>query len=93
MKVFVAGGTGFVGNSVVRELVRRGYDVVVLVRKGSESKVYQHGNVSVVIGNILDPKTLHPKGCSAIINLVGIIKVFPKRGITFEKMKEWAQNR
>jgi len=33
LRVFVVGGTGYIGKHVVRELVRRGHDVVCLARK------------------------------------------------------------
>ncbi|MEM3806045.1 MAG: GDP-mannose 4,6-dehydratase [Desulfurococcus sp.] len=31
MRILVTGGTGFIGHSVARYLVKRGYDVVVLI--------------------------------------------------------------
>jgi nucleoside-diphosphate-sugar epimerase len=39
MKVALIGGTGFVGNYLVDELIRQAHDPVLLVRPGSESKV------------------------------------------------------
>ena len=38
MKVFLTGGTGFVGSEVLRQLVTAGHTVRVLVRPGSEEK-------------------------------------------------------
>jgi divinyl chlorophyllide a 8-vinyl-reductase len=35
LRVFVVGGTGYIGRAAVRELVRRGHDVVCFVRPGS----------------------------------------------------------
>jgi nucleoside-diphosphate-sugar epimerase len=37
--IFVAGGTGYIGGQLLRELVRRGHAVRALARRGSEGKL------------------------------------------------------
>lgn len=88
MKVFVTGGTGFVGSEVLRQLVAAGYTVRALVRPGSESKLAVHDHVEVHHGDATEPQTLAGalEGCDAVIHLVGIIREFPGRGITFERL-------
>ena len=88
MKVFVTGGTGFVGNEVIRQLVAAKHVVRALVREGSEDKLAVEANVEVVFGDATDPDSLNATmaGCDAVIHLVGIIREFPRRGITFEKL-------
>jgi NADH dehydrogenase len=88
MQVFVTGGTGFVGSAVVRHLLAAGHQVVALVRPGSESKLVEGANVRLHPGDISDPQSLNGgmAGCEAVINLVGIIREFPRRGVTFERM-------
>ena len=54
MKILVTGGTGNVGGSVVKELLKRGAEVRVLARKQPESKKLPAG-VEVAIGDLLDP--------------------------------------
>ncbi len=85
MKVFVAGGTGFVGEHLVRELRRSGYTAVTLSHKRSQGAVE---GVDVVPGDVLDRRAVAEamKGCDAAINLVGIIREFPGKGITFQKL-------
>jgi len=39
MKVFVTGGTGFVGQEVLKQLLAAGHEVRALVRAGSENKL------------------------------------------------------
>ena len=39
MKVALFGGTGFVGNYIVDELLKQGYEINILVREGSEHKL------------------------------------------------------
>jgi NADH dehydrogenase len=88
MKVFVTGGTGFVGREVLRQLVEAEHGVRALVRPGSEEKLAVHEGVELVSGDATDPATLAGAlaGCEAVIHLVGIIREFPSRGITFEHL-------
>lgn len=88
MRVLVTGGTGFVGRQVVSELVQRGHEVRCLVRSGSEKKLPHPGAIQVVPGDVTQPNTLPAamQGCDAVVHLVGIIREFPARGITFQKM-------
>lgn len=89
VKVFVAGGTGFVGSHLCQELLSRGHTIRLLVhsRRGGEASGIEHSQ-----GDVCDPEscTEGAKGCDAIINLVGIIREFPGRGITFERMHQGA---
>lgn len=88
MKVFVTGGTGFVGNEVLRQLVAAGHHVRALVREGSEDKLAVLEKVEVHSGDVTAADSLKGAmaGCDAVIHLVGIIREFPGRGITFEKL-------
>jgi uncharacterized protein YbjT (DUF2867 family) len=88
MRVFVTGASGFVGNEVVRELLNRGHEVRALVRPGSQKKLQDRDRVEVVQGDCLHPEILRPaaQGCDAVIHLVGIIREFPGRGVTFERV-------
>lgn len=88
MRVLVTGATGFVGRYVVRELLTRGHDVRCLVRPGSEGKLEPWEGVGVCAGDVLHPEEVAraAQGCEAAVHLVGIIREFPGRGVTFEKV-------
>src|SRR3989304_10198761 len=88
MKIFLTGGTGFVGKRILHDLLENKYQVRCLTRKGSEQKISQYKDVDVVHGDIADAASLDGKlvGCDAVINLVGIIREFSGKGITFEKL-------
>lgn len=87
LRVFVTGGTGFVGAEVLKRLVSAGHQARALVREASG-----HGtgsvprDVEVVRGDALDPGLARQmEGMDAVIHLVGIIRAFPSRGVTFER--------
>ena len=88
MKVFVTGGTGFVGNHVLNELLEKGHQVHAMVRPGSEHKLRRPDAVEVVHGTLAEVADLVQgmQGCDGVIHLVGIIRAFPSRGITFERL-------
>ena len=88
MKVFMTGGTGFVGKEILDQLLSAGHEVRVLVREGSRDKLAKHQNVQSHLGDVTDADSLVGAldGCEAVIHLVGIIREFPGRGITFKKM-------
>jgi len=88
MKVFLAGSTGFVGHEVLNQLLAAGHTVRCLIRAGSEKKLPIRQDLEVRKGDVTDPASLEGalEGCDAAINLVGIIREFPSRGITFAKL-------
>lgn len=85
MRIFVTGGTGFVGGVLVRLLAATGHQVIALVRPGSESKLLKDDRVKLQPGNGTDAQALEEgiSGCDAVIHLIGIIREDPDRGVTF----------
>lgn len=88
MNVFVTGGTGFVGREVVTQLLAAGHDVRCLVRRRAGSTLPEDKRITLTCGDVTDGATLADAllGCDAVINLVGIIREFPRRGITFTRL-------
>ncbi len=60
MKVFVTGTTGFIAGELARELLRRGHEVVALVRNPDKPKAQQLASegITVVKGDVTDKSTL-----------------------------------
>ena len=86
MRIAIMGGTGFVGGYLVDAFHAAGHDINVLVRPGSESKL-KSDNVRVVSGDLSSPDALSSvmAGCDAFVYNVGLLREFPRRGITFEE--------
>jgi uncharacterized protein YbjT (DUF2867 family) len=82
--IFVSGGTGYIGASLVPRLLERGHCVRVLCRPGSEHKV-PHG-AEPVRGYALDPTSFSPAGCDSFIHLVGTPHPSPWKGPQFRNV-------
>ena len=54
MKAFVTGGTGFLGRRIVRRLIERGDEVVVLAREESRAKEAAELGARIVVGDLAD---------------------------------------
>lgn len=87
--VWVTGATGFVGRSVVRELVAKGLRPVCLVRSPDKLR-RQHADIgsdrmTPILGGLRDAGALREAAelSQAVIHLVGIIVARPLRGQTF----------
>ena len=84
-RVFVTGGSGFVGTAVTEELVRRGMGVHALVNR---NLALLDQRVRTFQGSMFDSEVLRRamQGCAAVLHLVGIIREDPSKGVTFERM-------
>ncbi len=87
-RIFITGGTGFVGRVVVRALLQHGFLVRCLVRPGSEADLRGFESIDRVPGDVLKSEGLAKavEGSAAVIHLVGIIREHRARGITFERL-------
>lgn len=90
--ILVAGGTGFVGAGIVRELVRRGKPVAVLSRNAARAAGRFPGlPVEYRQGDVTDPSSL-PAALAGIEAVVGSHQFpnspieNPRKGYTFERV-------
>jgi len=81
MWALVTGGTGFIGSSIVRELLAAGYQVRALVREHSDLKNLDGLDVDVVYGDITDPASLRRalQGCARLFHAAALYSFWVKR--------------
>ncbi len=89
MKVALFGGSGFVGNYIVDELLHAGHEPHVLVRPQNASKLLQTDKCRVYSGHIEKEALIAEMlgNADAVIYNIGLIRQFPKKGITFERLQ------
>lgn len=81
MTILVTGGTGHIGNVLIRELVANGKQVRALVLPGEDRSILDGVPLEWVEGNVLDPAGLAPAfSCvDTVYHLAGIISILPGR--------------
>jgi uncharacterized protein YbjT (DUF2867 family) len=82
-KVFIAGGSGYLGSRLIPLLLQHGHEVTALVRKGSENKIPE--GCKIVIGDALNENTYKDLIPSAdtFIHLVGVAHPSPSKAELF----------
>jgi|SRR5579859_2318576 len=84
--VFIAGGTGYMGQRLIPRLVARGHAVRALVRAGSETKL--PADCTPVLGNALDGASYESQIAPAdtFVQLVGVAHPGPAKAEEFRKI-------
>ncbi len=74
---FVTGGTGLLGNNVVRELCARGQSVRVLCRPGSPRTAFEDLPIEIIEGDVNQPAVLDKgiAGCTTVIHCAALIHI------------------
>src|SRR5205085_7439988 len=85
-RVFITGGTGYLGRALVGELLRRGHEVRALVRRGSEGRL--PAGCEVVAGAPLDEASFAGAVTPAdtFVQLVGVPRPSPAKARQFREI-------
>ena len=77
MRVFLTGGTGFIGGHVARKLRERGDDVRALVRSAAKGAELEALGCELVVGDLSDEAAITAglEGCDALIHNAAVYEV------------------
>src|SRR4051794_16371487 len=77
MRVFLTGGTGFIGGAVARQLRERGDDVVAIVRTPAKADALTAAGVQLVAGDLGDDDAITGGivGCDAMVHAAAVYEV------------------
>jgi nucleoside-diphosphate-sugar epimerase len=77
VKVFVTGGTGFIGGTVVRQLRERGDEVVCLVRNPQKGEALAALGCTLVEGDLSDAAAIRDgmAGCDGVVHAAAMYEV------------------
>lgn len=86
MRVFITGGTGFVGAHVVRAALERGWEVRCLVRPTSPAAALEGLDVERVAADLEDPRQVARvlDGCQAVAHVAGTFDHGPQATAAME---------
>ncbi len=77
MKAFVTGGSGFIGQHVIRKLIGRGYDVFALARSAGSMAIVEGLGATAVPGDITDAASMREgmKGSDLVFHIAAWYKL------------------
>jgi uncharacterized protein YbjT (DUF2867 family) len=85
-RVFIAGGTGYMGQRLIPDLLRQGHQVRALVREQSRHRL--PSGCAAVVGNALDHLSYADEisPCDTFVHLVGVAHPSPSKAEEFRKI-------
>jgi uncharacterized protein YbjT (DUF2867 family) len=86
MKVFITGGTGYMGSRLIPLLRQRGHEVKALTRKGSETRL-PAGTTPVIADPLrMDAYTEQARGSDTFVHLIGVAHPSPAKAKEFREI-------
>lgn len=82
MKAFVTGGSGFIGQHVVRKLIERGYEVHTLARSKQSADILHAMGATAVLGDITDTASMRDgmEGSDVVFHIAGWYEIGSQKG-------------
>jgi len=87
MKIFITGGTGFIGTHVVKQLAQTEHELFCLARKTSNTQILREAGVNIIIGDITEKGSLVKgmQGCQWCANIASLYEFWVKDAKDFRK--------
>lgn len=81
MNIFITGGDGFLGSNLVRELLKMGHELRILVQKGRQTNTLKGLDVKLIDGDLLNYESLKSaaQGAAAIYHVAASTSIWPSR--------------
>ena len=88
MRVFVTGGTGFVGKPTIRRLVEGGHEVRCLVRRTSRTSEVEALGCELTQGDVTDKASVIAgmEGCEWVVNLANVYSFWEPDRSTYRRV-------
>jgi uncharacterized protein YbjT (DUF2867 family) len=82
-RVFITGGTGYMGRRLIPLLLRRGHTVTAVAREGSQRKI--PAGCEAIVADVLDRTTWenHLRPFHTLVHLVGVAHPSPSKTLEF----------
>ena len=87
MKLFVTGGTGFIGRALIRRLANQGHEVQVLTRRPEKLTVAIPPGIFPVEGDLSNVTALRKamEGCHRVYHLAALAQAWAQRAQEFDR--------
>lgn len=71
MKIFITGGTGFIGTHLLKRLSDTDHELVCLARENSKTEFLENSGAKIIIGDVTDKSSFQKgmEGCEWLIHL------------------------
>ena len=69
MKIFITGGTGFIGSHFIGKALTAGYDLICLRRPGSQTRISLKSEPTWIEGSLEDDFRNEMEGCDVLLHL------------------------
>jgi len=80
LKVFLTGGTGFIGRHLIELLAGSGHEAICLARRSSDTSRIREVGFEVALGDVTDRNSLRSAmtGCDCVMNLANLYSMWER---------------
>ncbi len=88
MNVFLTGASGYIGRELVKELLRRGDRVTVLLRPRADKALFQRESINIIEGDLTDRHVLTRgmRGCGQVYHLAAYARVWSSDKLLYQRV-------